>query len=185
MSGKLSVTHRMKDARRQRRLAIVAAAALGVCLSSAAFAVDGPQPGRVWGGCVLSPTTVAAIQADVNDGIGASADADIQVAFLFVYSLHDNDGQGPVKEGPTTGYTGPVLCTNPDEVGLIKVKETDDIPTQTGPSGASSVDILDLEEAMVLRYQVNGGPANDAIEKRVCHTTGNNNDCFRISPELP
>ena len=33
---------------------------------------------------------------------------------------------------------------------------------------------------MILRYEVNGGSADGAIEKRFCHTTGVNNDCFRI-----
>jgi hypothetical protein len=173
-------------AQRRRRVAIVAAAAIGVCVSEAAFAaVDPPQPERVWAGCVLSAATVAAIQADVLSGIGLNlpqpvAD-DIQVAFVFVYSLQDNDGQGPVKTGSVTGFTGPVLCSNPAEVATpIKVKETDDIPGPNGPAGATSVDILDLEEAMILRYKVNGGSANGKIEKRVCHTTGNNNDCHRI-----
>ena len=161
--------------------AAVASAAMAACFSGPAFAVDPPQAGRVWSGCVLSGSTVDAIQADVNDGINASSDDDIQVAFVFVYSLQDNDGQGPVGGGPNAGFTGPILCANPDEVGTpIKVKETDDIPGPTGPAGASSVDILDLEEAMILRYQVNGGVASGKIEKRVCHTTGNNNDCFRV-----
>jgi hypothetical protein len=182
MIGKWSMTR--NGGRKKAGRTILAAAAgmaIGTWASSAAFAVDPPQPERVWGGCVLSPGTVAAIQADVNDGIGADADTDIQVAFLFVYSLNDNDGQGPVKSGPVTGFTGPVLCANSDAdfvdrvvLEPVKIKETDDVPS------SGTVDILDIEEAMILRYRLGNGD----IEKRVCHTTGNNNDCFRI-PQAP
>jgi hypothetical protein len=168
-------------ARSEAGSAIVASIALLACSSLPALAVDPAQPERVWGGCVLDPATVENIQIDVNEGIGADLDTDIQVAFVVVYSLNDNDGQGPVSLGPTTGFTGPILCTNPAEVGTpIEVTESQDIPTQTGPSGATSIDILDVEEAMILRYEVNGGSAGGAIEKRFCHTTGVNNDCFRI-----
>lgn len=165
---------------------VVASAAMAAFLSGPAFAaVDPPQPERVWGGCVLDPATVAEIQADVNVGIGLASATDIRVAFVVVYSLNDNDGQGPVSLGPATGFTGPILCTNPAEVGIPnEVTESADIPAQTGPSGATSIDILDLEEAMILRYDVNGGAADGTIEKRFCHTVGVNNDCFRISPLL-
>ena len=42
------------------------------------------------------------------------------------------------------------------------------------------VDVLDTEEAYVLRYQINGGQRTGAIEKRLSHTVNDKTDTFRI-----
>ena len=99
MTRYLSTTEPMGGAWSDACLASVASIALLACSSLPALAVDPPQPERVWGGCVLDPATVAEIQADVKAGIGLASATDIQVAFVVVYSLNDNDGQGPVRLG--------------------------------------------------------------------------------------
>jgi hypothetical protein len=134
-----------------------------------------PEDSHVWAGCVLDAATVAALQADVNVGIEAELDSDIEIAFVVVYSLNnDNDGQ-PV----TGGTTGPVICTNPEVV------DTPSPTTQTTNIGSAddTVTILDAEEAFLLRYQFEDPPED--IEKRVCHTVDNNTDCFLIVPAPP
>jgi hypothetical protein len=128
-----------------------------------------PEESHVWAGCVLDAATVAALQTDVNVGIEAELDSDIEVAFVVVYSLKENDGQ-PID----SGFTGPVICTNPDLVAE-ETTQTDDIG-----SAGDTVTILDAEEAFLLRYQFEESP--EVIEKRVCHTVDNNTDCFLIKP---
>ena len=56
-----------------------------------------------------------------------------QVSFVVVYSLV-NDNVGQRLSG--SNFTGPIICTNPDEVGITArdknggpLKETTDIPT--------------------------------------------------------
>ena len=130
---------------------------------------------QVWAGCVLN-TALANLQADVT--AGASLTAPPEIAFVVVYSLNnDNDGQ-QITTGPPGNFSGPVICRNP-AASIATAKQTDPIPV--GGSGASSVDILDAEEAFILRYRINGGPNNGKVEKRVCHTVNSNTQCFRIS----
>jgi hypothetical protein len=169
--------------------AMALASALVVFSSAQALAQadpPGPAPNKVWGGCVLdvtSPTgTVANLMADLEKGGIPSP----EVSFVVVYTLaNDNNGQ---DLGNGT-FTGPVICTNRAEVDITAhdkngnpLKETTDIPTQTDPGGATSVDILEAEEAFLLQYLLNTGDNAGDTEKRVCHTTDANVDCFRIFP---
>ena len=130
--------------------------------------------------CVLSSPTVAALQADVADIGEDMPDAeDVEVAFVMVYALNnDNDGQPLDDDG---GYTGPILCSNPDLVGVQDTTQDAAIPG----SRAVSVDTLDAEDVFILRYALNGGTNGGDIEKVICHTVDANVNCFRIVPVEP
>jgi hypothetical protein len=99
-----------------------------------------------------------------------------EVAFVVIYTLNNNNGQKLSGPGPAR-YTGPVVCTSPG-VSMTATLGTTDIPNSTDQPGASSIDLLNTEEAFLLRYKINPGTK---IEKRFCHTVANNSDCFRIS----
>ena len=173
--------------------AMALASALVIGGSVPALAVDPPDPAanKVWGGCVLTPTTVTGLIGNIGVGQGIQGNQ-VKVSFVVVYTLaYDNNGQPLTGSG--SSFTGPVICRNPSEVGItafdkggeggqVLLKETTDIPTQTDPGvpQATSVDILDAEEAFFLRYVLNNGANAGKNEKRVCHTTDGNVDCFRI-----
>jgi hypothetical protein len=146
---------------------------------------DPPNPAvsHVWAGCELSPATLEALAADAAVEVEGTA----QISFVVVYTLsNDNDGQLLGE----SGFTGPVLCTNPFEVGITALQkdgttpltETSDIPAQTDPGGATTVDILEAEEAFIIKYRLDNGANAEDIEKRVCHTVDGNVDCFIIFP---
>jgi hypothetical protein len=151
----------------------------------------GPTADKAWGGCQLSATTVAGLKTDLS-AIGGVPNPD--VSFVVVYVLkNDNDGQ---KLG--SNATGPVVCRDPAAVGITafdkngeaggdlhRLRETTDIPTQTDPGNATSIDILAAEEAFTLQYTLNDGANAGKIEKRVCLTTKGNVECFRIFPVGP
>jgi hypothetical protein len=165
------------------------ASALVIGGSVQALAADPPDPAanKVWGGCVLTPTTVTGLIGNIDDGPGIQGNQ-VKVSFVVVYTLaYDNNGQPLTGSG--SPFTGPVICRNPSEVGITSLdntggllKETTDIPTQTDPGvpKATSVDILDAEEAFFLRYVLNNGANIGKKENRVCHSTDGNVDCFRI-----
>ena len=168
-----------------------AAVALAVCLLAgtsvqALAQTPGPEADHVYGGCVLSPATVAALAADATVG-GGEAPPAAEVSFVVVYTLsNDNDGQSLGE----AGFTGPVICVNPAEAGITafeagegpRLTEASDIPTETDPGGAATVDILETEESFIIKYRLNGGGNPGDIEKRVCHTVDGNVDCFIIFP---
>ena len=188
---------RRAQAPRRRRItgaceAMALASALIVGGSVQALAQDPPDPAanRVWAGCVLddtSPTgTVANLKADLEKGgipVG-------EVSFVVVYTLaNDNDGQ----DRGDGSFTGPVICTNSAEVVITAededgdpLTERTDIPTQThtGAATTDTVNLLSAEEFLILQYSLNFAPVGQ-IEKRVCHTTDANVDCFRIFPKPP
>jgi hypothetical protein len=101
-----------------------------------------------------------------------------QVGFIVIYTLNDNDGQKLSGSGPAR-YTGPVVCTSPG-VSMAATLGTTDIPNSTDQPGATSIDVLNTEEAFLLRYKINQGSLTNTIEKRFCHTVANNSDCFRV-----
>lgn len=147
---------------------LAAATLLSFSALGAASPAFGQDANRV-GLCTLEDDTIAALQGDVAAGIGA--EGDVEVAFVVVYSLNnDNHGQ-PVADGTT----GPVLCTNPDFVGPDETAQTDQIP-DTG-----TVDIRDSSEAFILRYEPSATEAAEA-EARFCHTVNANVDCFLVGP---
>lgn len=177
--------------------ATVLAAALLVGGSIEALAQDPPDPAKdkVWGGCLLDTATVSELIADIQAGPGID-DPGVKVSYVVVYTrANDNNGQPLIATPPGPGFTGPVICRNPDEVDITArdnatptpnpLKETTDIPTQTDPGGATTVDIKSAEEAFILQHELNGGTNDGDIENRVCHTTDANVDCFLIFPAAP
>jgi len=168
--------------------AMALALALVVGGSVQALAQDPPnqEANKVWGGCSLDPATVSELETDIEAGGIPNAKVD----FIVVYS-QENPNNGQKRSGP--GYTGPVICTNPNEVditafdkngeaGGVRLSETTDIPTQTDAGGAMTVDILSAEEAFVLQHKLKDGSNTGEIQNRVCHTTDANVDCFLIFP---
>jgi hypothetical protein len=152
--------------------------------------VPPPAPDKLWGGCVLDEATVAGLIRSVGAGNGLQQST-AEVSFVVVYTL-DNDNDGQPLSGSGSNFTGPVICTNPQAVNITAfakdrspLKEITDIPTQTDPGNATSADILESEEALILQYRLNNGGNAGDIEKRVCHTTEGNVDCFRIFPVAP
>jgi hypothetical protein len=140
---------------------------------------------EIWAGCVLSTggeegeaNTVGDLAGDLIDS-GISDNDDLQVAFVVVYSLkNDNDGQ-PVSGG----FTGPVICANPEVVSvpLETTSQTDNIPPDDDEDH-DTVTISDAEEAFLLQYQFDQEPTD--IEKRFCHTVDSETFCFLIKPVL-
>lgn len=159
-----------------------------------------PEENHVWGGCELSAEAVNEIRQNIFDSAGGEggpfgdfADS-LEVAFVVVYSLQENDGQ-PLT---TEGHTGPILCVGGtvgegiSHLGIETTTDTTQIPDPTSNAGsgdAVSVDILDLEEALALRYlplfdDGEGGLFEGIPEKRYCHTVDDNNDCFTVFPTV-
>lgn len=147
---------------------------------------DDPMPNRVFANCVLETTdqgnrinTVAGLQEDIdNANPGGNADK-IQfpavIAYVVVYAVsNDNNGQAlEDKQGNLTGdFTGPVICINPDLVDITTA-------LQTNPD-LEDKDILDIQDALILRHTPTGGPASDPDANRICHTTDGDTDCFDI-----
>lgn len=133
-----------------------------------------PSVDHVWGGCRLTQAAVSGLESGVSaDGEGPLSSP--LVDFVLVYSLqNDNDGQ---LLG--TGYTGPILCTNPNNVNLAATGENTPIGTLAAP-----VEITALEGVLFLQHEtVPGVPSSR--EKRVCHTVAGNTDCFLIRPASP
>ena len=139
-------------------------------LPAPALAVDPPAANRIWHGCELSSALAGDLETliDTQGGTSGSSaiddrpDASIEVAFVVVYSLNNvNDGQ-PVG---SAGFTGPIICAAPS-FSVQPTTQTPDIP---------SADLLDAEDAFILRYRSDGN-----TQKRICHTVGSSTDCFRV-----
>jgi hypothetical protein len=152
-------------------------------------AIQPPTRNRVWAGCQLDYYTAEQIRSAIAAGTGMSPYG-IDVSFIVVYSLSEtNDGQ-PLAAG---GSTGPIICRT-DGVAIERTTEQEDLPNAADHGeDAESVDLLDVEEALALRYQVNYGEGS-STEKRFCHSlsstdgatnqpTETNVDCFRIYPD--
>lgn len=117
--------------------------------------------------CTLDSTTVGALAGDVGDAVTGVNSSAVEVAFVVVYSIsNDNNGQ-PVAGGTT----GPVLCTNPNAPIPFETSADTDIP---------GIDILDSAEAFLLRFEGSGGTTEP--ETRFCHTTNANVDCYLLGP---
>jgi hypothetical protein len=169
--------------------AMALASALVVGSLVQALAADdppGPAANKVWGGCRLNAPTVLALENDLEaqGGIGSNK---AEVNFVVVYTLK-NPNNGQLLSG--SSFTGPVICTNRAAVGItafdkggaaggVLLKETTDIPTGTH-TGVATINVLSAEEAFILQYELNNTANPLPIEKRFCHTTDANVDCFRI-----
>jgi len=144
------------------RLAI--AVSLSVCAVIGSLPTLAQEPNRL-GLCTLNEDTVTDLQEDVDADIGV--DGDVEIAFVVVYSIsNDNNGQ-PVA----TGTTGPILCTNPDAPVPFETAADTDI---------FDIDTLDSAEAFLLRFEGTGGSSDP--ETRFCHTTNANVDCYLLGP---
>jgi hypothetical protein len=160
-----------------------------------------PEENHVWAGCELDNGAVTVLRQRIIASSGGESSpfgdaSDLQIAFVVVYSFQENDGQALV--GGEGGFTGPVLCLGGDAgegfepFAIETTTETTSIPdpeSDAASSGAESVDILDLEEALALRYlplfdDGEGGLFEGTPEKRYCHTVDGNNDCFTIFPPV-
>ena len=127
--------------------------------------------------CVLPNLVRGAIQVALNARLpalnGGTAGSNLKVDAIVIHSVtNDNEGQ-PLDAG---GFTGPIVCTfsGPLPIGtpyaIASTSANDPIP---------SLDLLASEIQTQVQYRRN---SNDVIEKLMCLTTRNNNDCFRISP---
>jgi hypothetical protein len=130
-------------------------------------------PDQVYAECELSADAVEALVESIEDVNSPNPnDAEIvgEVSYVVVYVVgNDNNGQEIVDDGSSLGFTGPVICVDADAVGIEPALQTDDIP---------GVDILDLQDALILRHAPAGDGAPGA--NRICHTTDGNTDCFDI-----
>ena len=153
-------------------ISLVAAALTSLCVASSAWPAFGQEGANRLELCSLDAETVERLRDDVADGTGIAGD-DIEIAFVVVYSLNnDNNGQ------PLAGAaTGPVLCADPTVTGTPAETTAD---AQIPPEG--TVDIRDSSEAFLLRYEASG---TTEAETRFCHTTNANVDCFQLGPTPP
>ena len=82
--------------------------------------------------------------------------------------------------------SAPILCAGGFPLGAGGIAPfnvattTEDSPIPEPSTGADSVDILDLEEALILRYAPNFEGEGGDPEKRFCHTVDENTDCFTV-----
>jgi hypothetical protein len=132
-----------------------------------------PLPNRVYAECELSPEAVEALIESIEDVNSANPnDPEIvgDVSYVIVYVVgNDNNGQEIVDTPVSLGFTGPVVCIDPAQVGIDPALQTDDI---------ANIDILDLQDALILRHAPAGAGSPGA--NRTCHTTDGNTDCFDI-----
>lgn len=172
----------VRDGRAHGRASIGLTSACGALALAGAALVSMPAPAsaqdadRIWAECTLQDgeTNIAVALEDLIDDQGGnaiddrttgSAPANIEVAFVVVYSLANvHDGQ-PVG---SSGFTGPIICTAPG-FSIEETSQTDTI---------SNANILDAEDAFILRYERNGN-----TEKRICHTVASNTDCFTVTED--
>jgi len=156
-----------------RTLAMVA---ISVLLSSIApQGLRAADPDHVFANCTF---TISGLQAALTISDPDLSTATLEASYILIYvRTNPNDGQ---QIGITSTYTGPVLCHNSASESVVPTTEATSIPNTTNHGSATSVDILDSEEAFHLRYHLNGG--SGATEKRVCHTVAGNTDCFFIQP---
>lgn len=161
------------------RFGIACAALAALFLASGtspAIAIDvgdaDPLPNRVYAECVLSDDAVEALVESIED-VNSNRPNDPEivgaVSYVIVYVVgNDNNGQ-EIVDDVSLGFTGPAICINDLEVEIAPALQTDDIP---------DVDILDLQDALILRHAPAGDGAPGA--NRICHTTDGNTDCFDI-----
>jgi hypothetical protein len=147
-------------------------------------AMADPIPNRVFADCVLEHrsggsriNTLAGLQADIlRTNTPNPNDPEIEspaIAYVVIYAVdNDNNGQRVVngRNGPLLGFTGPVICVNP-AFNISSTLQTTDIP---------NIDILDLQDALILRHAPAGTPSGAPGANRFCHTTDGNTDCFNI-----
>ena len=143
-------------------------------------AMSDPIPNRIFAECKLSADTVASLEQDILDTNSPPPnDPEIDsplISYVVIYAIdNDNNGQrvladGQGTVGPVLGFTGPVICVAPD-INIDTALQTDDI---------IEIDILDLQDALILRHAPTSASEGDPAANRICHTTDGNTDCFDI-----
>lgn len=129
--------------------------------------LNNPQNARFFAGCVLPMSAVRAIEDAIGDASITGGQQRIpspDLDFIVVYAI-DKDSNGQNLAGG--GTTGPILCRSAQNTEVVVTSE--DTPIE-------NADILDPDEALVLRYQDQGSGAAD----RVCHSVENNVDCVDV-----
>jgi hypothetical protein len=114
--------------------------------------------GTAGAGCAIPSSTYNSIVRIIQgERTGTINDGGVGFAFAAAYSLQS---AGVPKLCAAPGYA----TTNPSSDARL------------GPG----ILVLDTEEALALRYKINGGPRNGQTEMRLCHTVASKTDCFRI-----
>lgn len=151
-----------------------ATAVLGMS-SATANANNPPLKNHAWGGCTLS----SAVQNTIRNALQAESSAfgTVSVDFIVIHTVAtQNDGQ-PLKSG---GNTGVILCTFPGTNAKVTT-ETTQIPNATDQPGSTNIDVLQVQQQAVQQYKINDGARANKTEKRVCQTTQDNTDCWRVA----
>ena len=180
---------RCQGARHVSRFAIGYRALVILALAGWVLPATAQQPGpptanQVFANCVLGNTsppppgtinTVAGLQADIlraNPSGNANKIANPTIAYVIIYEVdNDNNGQPLVDRfGNPVGFTGPVICVHPD-FDITPVLQTTDIP---------NVDILDVQDALIVRTTPEGADPSVADANRTCHTTDGTTSCYNI-----
>lgn len=173
--------------RQVSRFATVYGAMAVLLLAAGTLPATAQQPGpptanQVFAKCVLENqstgnriNTVLGLQTDIlaaNPSGNADKIANPTIAYVIIYSVdNDNNGQPLVdRRGDPVGFTGPVICAAP-EFAITTTQQTTDIP---------NIDILDIQEALILRHTPAGAAASADDANRTCHTTDGNTQCFDV-----
>jgi hypothetical protein len=149
----------------------------------------GAQTANRAASCVLPNIVRGAIQVALNRNLpalnGGSAGSNLKVDAIVIHSVaNPNEGQ-PLDSCPpgvaAPCYTGPIVCTfsGPLPIGTPYVAAT-----VAANDPITGIDLLGSEIQTQIQYRKNtltGG----VIEKLLCLTTDNNNDCFKITPKTP
>lgn len=110
------------------------------------------------GGCAIPSSTYDGVVRTIQGERSRTIDDDgVGFAFAVAYSL--------------ASAALPRLCAAPG----YRIANA---PSNTAIPG--TIGILDTEEALALRYRINGGARNGQTELRWCHTVASKTDCFRI-----
>jgi len=137
------------------------------------------------------------IDPDLDPGGSSSPGANLEISYIVVYSrVNDFDGQAFDPSGPAPlAYTGPVFCYNDDTSAeeVLQDAESVPIPNSAWHRNVESIDILDDQQALIMRHRLNDddpagadpadlhdGPRDGEIENRFCHSSGGNTRCVLV-----
>jgi hypothetical protein len=142
---------------------------LVVVASMPAFGQAAPDPelDRIWGGCVLSNAALTALQASLTSSSNRIGTP--QIAAVVIYSRDNPNSGQPVTVGPTSGFTGAVVCRN---AALFPAANTTSQGDPIPPSGGTTT-IQNADQSSLFRY------GTSEFDMRLCHTVRTNVDCFR------
>lgn len=128
------------------------------------------------GSCVLGNGAKSALEQSLKNDAGLTGNLSVDV--IVIHSVaNPNEGQ-PIGGG---NFTGPIVCTFRGSSGAVLNSIT---PTNANTKipASGTIDILGTELVSAIQYRRN---SNNLIEKLMCLTTDNNNNCFTIAPAAP